>query len=236
MTSTTVSIVGAGNVARGIATRALAAGYEVELLVRDREQGRALATSLGEALAVAGTGEALPVAGTGEAVPVAGVGGTVTVAALGATPAGDIVVLAVPWSAVAEVVSAFDGFAGKVLVDATNPLKADFTGLDTEADTSGAEELARLAPKAKVVKAFNTVFAGNVVAGEKNGAPLDLLVAADDADAKAAVVAFAEKAGFRVIDTGALAQARTMEALAWLHMQLQFTRGTNFASAIQLVD
>ena len=80
------------------------------------------------------------------------------------------------------------------------------------------------------------MFAGNVVAGEKNGQPLDLLVAADDADAKAAVVAFAEKAGFRVIDTGALSQARTMEALAWLHMQLQFTRGTNFASAIQLVD
>ncbi|HEU4849466.1 MAG TPA: NAD(P)-binding domain-containing protein [Terrimesophilobacter sp.] len=205
----TISIVGAGNVARGIATRALAAGYEVELLVRNEEQGRALAGELG---------------------------GNVSVAGIGAEVAGDIVAIAVPWSAVAGIVSAFGGFAGKTVVDATNPLNTDFTGLDTDADTSGAEEIAKLAPQAKVVKAFNTVFAGNVVAGEKNGEALDLLVAADDAEAKAAVVAFAEKAGFRVIDTGALSQARTMEALAWLHMQLQFTRGTNFASAITIVD
>lgn len=205
----TISIVGAGNVAHGIATRALAGGYDVELLVRNEEQGKTLAGELG---------------------------GTVTVAEIGAPVTGDIVALAVPWSAVSDIVSAFGGFAGKTLVDATNPLNADFTGLDTAADTSGAETIAALAPQAKVVKAFNTVFAGNVVAGEKNGDPLDLLVAADDADAKAAVVAFAEKAGFRVIDTGALSQARTMEALAWLHMQLQFTRGTNFASAITIVD
>ncbi len=205
----TISIVGAGNVARGIATRAIAAGYEVELLVRNEEQGKTLAGELG---------------------------GSVTVSPIGANIAGDIVALAVPWAAVPEVIATSGGFAGKVLIDATNPLNAEFTGLDTDADTSGAEEIAKLAPQAKVVKAFNTVFAGNVTAGEKNGEALDLLVAADDADAKAAVVAFSEKAGFRVIDTGALSQARTMEALAWLHMQLQFTRGTNFASAITIVD
>ena len=209
MSATTISIVGAGNVARGIATRALAAGYGVEILVRNEEQGKTLAGELG---------------------------GDVTVSDLGPSAAGEIVALAVPWSAVPEVVAAFGGFAGKTIVAPTNPHNADYTGLATAADTSGAEELAKLAPEAKVVKAFNTVFASNITAGDKNGAPLDLLVAADDADAKAAVVAFAEKAGFRVIDTGALAQARTMEALAWLHMQLQFTRGTNFASAIQLVD
>lgn len=209
MSSTTISIVGAGNVARGIATRALGAGYDVQLLVRNDEQGTTLAGELG---------------------------GAVTVSELGSAIDGDIVALAVPWSAVPSVIAAFDGFVGKTLVDATNPLNADFTALDTAADTSGAEVIAGLAPQARIVKAFNTVFAGNVVAGEKNGEALDLLVAADDAEAKAAVVAFAEKAGFRVIDTGALAQARTMEALAWLHMQLQFTRGTNFASAIRLVD
>jgi predicted dinucleotide-binding enzyme len=205
----TISIVGAGNVARGIATRALAAGYDVQILVRNEEQGKTLQGELG---------------------------GSVTVAAIGSPVAGDIVALTVPYSAVSEIASAFGGFVGKTIIDATNPLNAEFTGLATEPDTSGAETIAALVPAAKVVKAFNTVFAGNVVAGEKNGQPLDLLVAADDADAKAAVVAFAEKAGFRVIDTGALSQARTMEALAWLHMQLQFSRGTNFASAIQLVD
>ncbi|HEY9497779.1 MAG TPA: NAD(P)-binding domain-containing protein [Terrimesophilobacter sp.] len=205
----TISIVGAGNVARGIATRALAAGFDVQILVRNEEQGKTLQGELG---------------------------GPVTVATIGSSVVGDLVALTVPFSAVPEVAAASGGFAGKTVIDATNPLNAEFTGLATEPDTSGAETIAALVPAAKVVKAFNTVFAGNVVAGEKNGQPLDLLVAADDADAKAAVVAFAEKAGFRVIDTGALSQARTMEALAWLHMQLQFTRGTNFASAIQLVD
>ena len=205
----TISIVGAGNVARGIATRALAAGFDVQILVRNEEQGKTLQGELG---------------------------GPVTVATIGSSVVGDLVALTVPFSAVPEVAAASGGFAGKTVIDATNPLNAEFTGLATEPDTSGAETIAALVPAAKVVKAFNTVFAGNVVAGEKNGQPLDLLVAADDADAKAAVVALAAKAGFRVIDTGALSQARTMEALAWLHMQLQFTRGTNFASAIQLVD
>src|SRR5690606_12104344 len=110
------------------------------------------------------------------------------------------------------------------------------TGLATEPGTSGAEEIAALAGDAHVVKAFNAVFASNVVAGSKNGQPLDLFVAGDDEAAKNAVIGFGEKTGFRVIDTGALSQARTLEALAWLHMQLQFTRGTNFASAIQIVD
>ncbi|MBB5633936.1 hypothetical protein BKA04_002159 [Cryobacterium mesophilum] len=209
MSSDTISIVGAGNVAKGIATRALASGYGVQILVRNEEQGKTLAGELG---------------------------GNVTVAGIGDQVTGDIVALAVPWSAVTDLATAFGGFAGKTVVDATNPLNADFTGLAVSPDTSGAEEIAKLIPQAKVVKAFNTVFASNVVAGEKNGDALDLLVAADDADAKAAVVAFAEKAGFRVIDTGALSQSRTMEALAWLHMQLQFTRGTNFASAITIVD
>ena len=205
----TISIVGAGNVARGIATRALAAGYDVQLLVRNEEQGKTLAGELG---------------------------GNVTVSNIGDAVSGDIVALAVPYTVVPELASAFAGFAGKTVIDATNPLNAEFTGLATAPGTSGAETIAALAPDAKVVKAFNTVFAVNTIAGEKNGQPLDLLVAADDADAKAAVVAFAEKAGFRVIDTGALSQARTLEALAWLHMQLQFTRGTNFASAFQLID
>jgi predicted dinucleotide-binding enzyme len=205
----TISIVGAGSVARGIATRALGAGYAIELLVRNPEQGTALAEELG---------------------------GQVTVAGIGTAPTGDIVALAVPWTAVPEIVAAFGGFAGTILVDATNPAKPDFSGLATAPDKSGAEELAELAPQARIVKAFNTVFANNVVAGEKNGAALDLLVAGDEAEAKAAVIAFAEKAGFRPIDTGGLIQARTMEALAWLHIQLQFSRGTNFTSAFQLVD
>jgi 8-hydroxy-5-deazaflavin:NADPH oxidoreductase len=206
---TTISIVGAGNIGRAVATRALAAGYDVQLLVRNRENGGSLAGELG---------------------------GSVTVDSLGARIAGDLVVLAVPYSAAAEAISALGDLDGKTVVDTTNPINADFTGLATAPGTSGAETIAALAPRAHVVKAFNTVFAGNIVAGNKNGQPLDLLIAGDDADAKAAVTSFGEKTGFRVIDTGALSQSATLEALAFLHMQLQFTRGTNFGSAIVIVD
>jgi len=205
----TISIVGAGNVARGIATRAIAAGDDVQIVVRDQAKGEALAADLG---------------------------GNVTVSSIGAPLAGDLVFLAIPYLVASDVVPALGNLAGKTVVDATNPINEEFSGLATQPGTSGAEAIAALAPKANVVKAFNTVFASNVIAGNKNGQPLDLMVAADDADAKAALVAFAEKTGFRVIDTGALSQAATLEAIAWLHMQLQFIRGTNFASAIVIVD
>lgn len=205
----TISIIGAGNVARGIATRAIAAGIDVQLVVRDQAKGQALASELT---------------------------GNVTVTTIGSPITGDLVFLAIPYLVAAEVVPTLGDLAGKTVVDATNPINADFTGLATAAGASGAESIAALASGANVVKAFNTVFASNVIVGTKNGQPLDLFVAADDADAKAAVVAFAEKTGFRVIDTGALNQAAVLEAIAWLHMQLQFTRGTNFASAIVIVD
>ena len=206
---TTISIVGAGNIGRAVATRALAAGYDVQLLVRSQEAGGSLAGELA---------------------------GAVTVDSLGARIHGDLVVLAVPYAATAEVVGALGDPNGKILVDTTNPINADFTGLATTPGTSGAETIAALAPGAHVVKAFNTIFASNILAGHKNGQLLDLLLAGDDADAKAAVASFGEKTGFRVIDTGALSQSATLEALAFLHMQLQFTRGTNFGSAIVIID
>ena len=205
----TISIVGAGNVARGIATRSVAAGYGVQLLVRDEAKGKALASQLGNGVTV----------GT--------IGGPIT---------GDIVALAIPYSAVSEVIRPLGSLSGRTLIDATNPINAESTGLATTPGTSGAEAIAALTPEAHVVKAFNTVFAGNMVAGQKNGQPLDLFIAADDEAARTAVIAFGEKTGFRVIDTGALSQSATLEALAWLHMQLQFTRGTNFASAIAIID
>jgi predicted dinucleotide-binding enzyme len=181
----------------------------VQLLVRSRENGGSLAGELG---------------------------GAVTVDSLGAPIGGDLVVLAVPYSAAAEVIGALGDLGGKTVVDTTNPINADFTGLVSAPGTSGAEAIAAVAPGANVVKAFNTVFASNILAGNKNGQPLDLLIAGDDAEAKAAVTTFGEKTGFRVIDTGALSQSATLEALAFLHMPLQFTRGTNFGSAITIID
>jgi predicted dinucleotide-binding enzyme len=206
---TTISIVGAGNLARGLATRAVAAGYEVQLLIRDPSKGEKLVAELGTA---------------------------VRVSPLDGGAAGDLVALAIPYAAVDRVMSTLGDLTGKTVIDATNPINETFTGLVTEPGASGAEHIAALAPNANVVKAFNTLFAGNVVAGKKNGLPLDVMIAGDDETAKAAVADFVDKTGFRVIDTGPLATAATLEGLAWMHMQLQFTRGTNFQSAIAIVD
>jgi predicted dinucleotide-binding enzyme len=206
----TISIFGAGNVARGIATRALAVGHDVQLLVRDLDKGTALASELDS---------------------------SVTVSELSAAIDGAIVVLALPYLAVEEILAPISAnFAGKVVIDATNPVNATFTGLAVSPGTSGAEAIAALLPGASVVKGFNLIFAGNVATGSKNGKVLDLLIAGDSAEAKFAVTAFGEETGFRVIDTGALSVAGVLESLAFLHIGLQFSRGTEFQSAIQIVD
>ncbi|MET1042583.1 MAG: NAD(P)-binding domain-containing protein [Microbacteriaceae bacterium] len=204
---TSISILGAGNVARGIATRALAAGYTVQLLVRDETKGQVLAADLG---------------------------GTVSVAPLTGPVTGDLVFIALPYSAIEGALAGLGSLEGKIVVDASNPIKDDFSGLAVEAGTSGGAAIAAQLAGVPVVKAFNTIFAGNVAAnGEYQ---LDLFIAGDDAEAKAAVAAFGEATGFRVIDTGVLAQSVVLEGLAWLHIQLQFSRGTEFQSAIVILD
>ncbi|WP_166870316.1 NADPH-dependent F420 reductase [Salinibacterium sp. ZJ450] len=204
---TSISILGAGNVARGIATRAIAAGYAVQLLVRDESKGQTLAADLG---------------------------GSTSVAPLTGPATGDLVFIALPYSAIEGALAGLGSLEGKIVVDASNPIKDDFSGLAVEPGTSGAAAIAALLPGASVVKAFNTIFAGNVAAnGEYQ---LDLFIAGDDADAKAAVAAFGEATGFRVIDTGVLVQSVVLEGLAWLHIQLQFSRGTEFQSAIVILD
>ncbi len=102
--------------------------------------------------------------------------------------------------------------------------------------TSGAEEIAKVAPAgAKVVKAFNTTFAGTLVAGQVAGQPLDVLIAGDDADAKATISAFVSSGGLRAVDAGPLQRARQLEALGLLHMALQFTLNTGFGSAVKII-
>ena len=101
--------------------------------------------------------------------------------------------------------------------------------------TSGAEEIAKATPAgAKVVKAFNTTFAGTLVAGQVAGHSLDVLIAGDDADAKAATSELVSSGGLRAIDAGPLQRARQLEALGLLHMALQFTLNTGFGSAVKI--
>ncbi len=137
-------------------------------------------------------------------------------------PAGDVVVLALPYPAVEGVLAGrADQFRGKVVVDITNPLDFEtFDSLTVPADSSAAAEIAGLLPGARIVKAFNTNFAGTLSSGTVGGQPTTVLVAGDDAEAKAEVSALVTDAGLRVIDAGALRRARELEAIGFLQITL----------------
>jgi predicted dinucleotide-binding enzyme len=145
-------------------------------------------------------------------------------------------VLAVPYPAAAEVIAEHgDALRGKVVVDITNPVDwATFEGLVTPADSSAAEEIEKLLPQGTpVVKAFNTTFASTLSSGEVAGQPLDVLLAGDDADAKATVASFVEAGGLRPLDVGPLRRARQLEQLGFLNMAAQEPLGAGFASALK---
>nr|WP_221373838.1 NAD(P)-binding domain-containing protein [Actinoplanes polyasparticus] len=135
---------------------------------------------------------------------------------------GDIVVLAVPHSALADIVATRgDQLAGKIVVDLTNPVDlATFDNLTVPADGSAAAELAKELPQSKVVKAFNTNFAGTLATGSVGSETTAVLIAGDDADAKAAVAEFVSAAGLRAVDAGSLKRARELESLAFLQISL----------------
>ncbi|MHA6621190.1 NADPH-dependent F420 reductase [Pseudonocardia sp. DLS-67] len=188
-----ISVIGLGNMAGALAARARSGGNAVEIIGRDPAKAEELAAALG---ATAGTA--------------------------GAAPAGDIVILAVPYASAAAVVSEYgDALNGKVVIDITNPISPDFKGFVTPDGSSGAQEIAKAAPAgAYVVKAFNTLFSHVLAAGPGEGRPLDVFIAGDDAQAKARVSAFIESLGLRPMDTGPLPMARTLENVALLQLGL----------------
>ncbi len=137
---------------------------------------------------------------------------------------GEVVILAVPFVAMDEVVRELgDAANGKVLVDVTNALGPNFQ-LALGFTTSGAEELQKKAARAKVVKAFNTVFAKHMDSGKLLGAALTLFAASDDAGAKEKVLSLGKDIGFDAVDAGPLANARWLETLGYLNIQLGFTQ------------
>ena len=150
-----------------------------------------------------------------------------------AVKAADIVILAVPYAAIGEVAKAAD-FNGKTVVDVTNPVEADFSGIVVGHTSSAAEEVQKLMPGAKVVKAFNTVFAQIYDQGLNfDGRKVPAFVASDDDVAKASVIGFAKEAGFDAIDSGPLKNARYIEPLGYLNIQFGYMlgRGTQIAPA-----
>lgn len=138
---------------------------------------------------------------------------------------GEVVLLAVPFGAIDDVVKvAGEALAGKTVVDVTNALDADMN-LALGFTTSGAEELQKKLPKARVVKAFNTVFAQHMDSGRLGDKPLTAFVAADDDAAKKQVLELARGIGFDPVDAGSLKSARQLEPLAFFNIQLGYVLG-----------
>ena len=210
-----VTIIGTGNMARGIGGRAVAGGHDVTVVGKD------------EASAQEVTNELTQTDGDG----------SVRAAAQGDPLAGDVVVLAVYYAdARAAVEQSADQLAGKVVVDVTNPVNESFDALVVPPDSSATAELARLAPDARFVKAFNTTFANTLGSGQVAGQALDVFIAADDQEAKQAVAALVRDGGLNPVDAGGQARARELEALGLLHMSIQGTLGTGYGSAVKVVS
>jgi predicted dinucleotide-binding enzyme len=138
---------------------------------------------------------------------------------------GEVVILAVYYGAVREVLAQrADQLAGKIVVDITNPVNVEtFDGLVVAPDSSAAAEIAAALPSSKVLKAFNTNFAATLASGKVGTDTTTVLIAGDDADAKALLAGIVTAAGLRAVDTGGLKRARELEALGFLQITLAAT-------------
>ena len=179
---TTITIIGSGNMASAIGSRAAKHGHTIEFMSRDTAKAQALAAQIGS---------------------------PATVGTFGATPLGEIVFLAVLYTGVIEVIAKYgDALAGKILVDLTNPFNSDASGLVTTAGDSASKQIAASAPEGThVVKAFNTI-SRDVLAQDK---PVDSFFAGDNAEAKAHVAAFLESLEIRPLDVGGIEMTSVLE-------------------------
>lgn len=151
-----------------------------------------------------------------------------------AAAAADVVVLATPWNTTEAVVKGLGDLAGKVIVDATNPIGPNLTVATGEAN-SGAELVAQAANGGSVVKAFNSTGYNNMANPDYNGQAATMFIAGDDAAAKAKVVQLAEDLGFDVADVGGLAMARHVESMAFVWINLALVQGMGREIAFKLL-
>ncbi|MFN7445331.1 MAG: NADPH-dependent F420 reductase [Curvibacter sp.] len=200
-----ISIVGAGNVGMALGSAFTRRGESVVFGVPDPDKYRESVSALGNGASVASTAQAIA--------------------------ASDVVILAVPYAALPTIAQSVPDWQGKILVDATNPLAPGLSGLVLGTSTSGAEELAKQARGARVVKAFNTTGAENMADTlYPDGAPM-MPLCGDDADARQRVATLATLVGFDAVDMGPLMAARYLEpfAMTWIHLALKQGYGRKFA-------
>jgi NADPH-dependent F420 reductase len=212
-----VTIIGAGNMGRGIGTRLAGGGHSVTYVDASPENAAKVVTDVKAS---------------------AKNGANVTSGSLGSVELGDVVILAVWYGSNIELVKQLGArLTGKVVIDIANPLNATYDGLATAPDSSSAEDVAKAAaPGVRVVKAFNTTFAGTLLSGQVAGQQLDVFIAGDDADAKRTVAQLVKDGGMRPIDAGPLQRARQIEGMQLLHITLQGQLGSNWGSAIKIIQ
>ncbi len=202
-----VLVIGAGNMGSAFVKQLHAAGHTVAVTARDATKATALAVQFP---------------------------GTHAVAGASAAEGQDIVILATAYADAVGALGSVGDLRGKVVVDITNPLTADYMGLTVGHSTSAAEEIARAVPGAHIVKAFNTLFAQVLSQGAPlNGQALTVFYAGDNEQAKSSVKALAESFGFATADAGGLKNARYLEPLAGLNIYFGYGagRGTSIAPA-----
>lgn len=203
-----ITVIGAGNMGSAFVKQLTRAGHQVSVTARN-------------------AGKAQQLAG---AHP-----GAQAVIAAGAAEGAEAVILATGYDEAAEALRAAGNLAGKVILDITNPLTPDYMGLTVGHHTSAAEQIAKAAPGAEVVKVFNTVFAPVLAEGADfgNGRKVDVFVASDSERAKQTASAIAESIGFGVVDAGPLKNARYLEPVAGLNIYFAYgaKQGTGIAPA-----
>lgn len=194
-----VTVIGAGNMGSAFVKQLTRAGHEVAVTARDSAKAAQVAAANPGARAVATDGAIVGV---------------------------DAVVLATGYADAVTALRSVGDLAGKVVIDITNPLTADYMGLTIGHGTSAAEEIAKAVPGAEVIKAFNTVFAQVLAEGaDLGGRKVTVFIAGDSARGKETARTLAESMGFDTIDAGGLKNARYLEPLAALNIYLGYGAG-----------
>jgi len=198
-----VSVIGAGNMGSAFVKQLTRVGHQVLVTARDASKAKTVAANHPGATAVDAK----------------------------AAANADVIVLATGYADAPAALASLGDLKGKVVIDITNPLTADYMGLTVGHNTSAGEEIAKAANGADVVKAFNTVFAQVLTDGANfgNGNTAPVFVAGDSERAKQTAIALAESIGFRTVDAGGLKNARYLEPLAGLNIYLGYGAGLGTA-------
>lgn len=192
-----IAIIGTGNMGSGLASLLVDAGYEVLIGHRDITKASTLASQLGAQCADINT----------------------------VIKSAEVIILALPYQAAKDVLSSAGDLSGKVLIDIINPVSNDFKDLVIGHSTSAAEQIQSIVPTAKVVKAFNTIFAQLLPKSARKGHNLQVFIASDDDNAKRTVSQIAQSLGFEAVDSGALSNSRFIEPIGEMNIHFGFFLG-----------